>query len=198
VNDRLRQRSSIPTFIATVAQRLATGKRSVTCLLIDLEGAGEVSGAARTSAVESQPSQEAAERPSEGVNDVVGSESEPEAPTGDLDPLDPELNFRRYPSAWRLLAAQLGRRRATGKASGPIVATARPTVAEPRVPQVRFPQVRFPQVRFPQLKPFTGAEGDVDWFFRQLSDLLVPPRSMKISPKYARSTALQGPGWGMV
>jgi hypothetical protein len=39
-----------------------------------------------------------------------------------------------------------------------------------------------PQVWFPQRKPFTGANGDVDWFLRQISDLLVPPMSMTISP----------------
>jgi hypothetical protein len=68
------------------------------------------------------------------------------------------------------------------------MATAQPTVVEPRAPQVRFPQ----------RKPFTGANGEVDRFLRQISDLLVPSRSMTISPGYARGTALQGPGWGMV
>jgi hypothetical protein len=91
----------------------------------------------------------------------------PEAPTGNLDPLDSELNFRRHPSAWRLWAARLERRHATERASGPTTATALPIVAEPRVPQVRFPQVQFPQ-----LKPFSDAGGDVDWFcasYRTLS-----------------------------
>jgi hypothetical protein len=51
---------------------------------------------------------------------------------------------------------------AAERASGPIVATARPTVAVPQAPQVRFPQ----------LKPFMAADGDVDWFcasYRTLS-----------------------------
>jgi hypothetical protein len=43
---------------------------------------------------------------------------------------------------------------ASYRTSGPIMATAQPTVEEPR----------FPQVRFPQLKPFTGADGNVDRF----------------------------------
>jgi hypothetical protein len=68
------------------------------------------------------------------------------------------------------------------------MATAQPTVVK----------LRAPQVWFPQLKPFTSANGDLNGVLRQLSDLLVPLGSMAISPGYARSTALQGPGWGMV
>jgi hypothetical protein len=61
--------------------------------------------------VDSQLSQEGAGKASAGVNDDVESESEPEASTGSLDPLDPELNFRHYhPSTWRLWAAWMERR----------------------------------------------------------------------------------------
>jgi hypothetical protein len=89
--------------------------------------------------VDSQLSQEGAGRASAGVNDDVGSESEPEASTGGLDPLDPELNFRHHhPSTWRLWAAWMERRHATDQASEPIMATAQPTVVEPWAPQVRF------------------------------------------------------------
>jgi hypothetical protein len=69
--------SSIRTSTATVGQ----GKRSVTCSLTDSEGVGEVSESTRTSAaVESQPFQEGTGRASAGIDDNVGSESEPEAP----------------------------------------------------------------------------------------------------------------------
>jgi hypothetical protein len=116
-----------------------------------------VSESTRTSAaVEPQPFQEGTGRASARIDHNVRSEREPEAPTGNLpvDPLDPELNVRRHPSAWRLWAARMELWH-TERASGPTVATAQPTVVEPRALQVWFPQ----------LKPFTGAEGDVDRFF---------------------------------
>jgi hypothetical protein len=63
--------------------------------------------------VDSQWSQEGAGKASAGVNDDVGSESEPEASTSGLDPRDPELNFHHHPSAWRLSAAWMERWHAT-------------------------------------------------------------------------------------
>jgi hypothetical protein len=35
-------------------------------------------------------------------------------------------------------------------------------------------------------------------FYARYRTFSVPPRSMTIFPGYARGTALQGPGWGMV
>jgi hypothetical protein len=89
------------------------------------------------------------------------SESEPDAPTGDLDPLHPELNFRRHPNECARWLARRERRRAE-TASGPFAAAAavRPAVAEPQAPKPRFPQP----------KSFTGAESDVERFLHQLSD----------------------------
>jgi hypothetical protein len=70
-------------------------------------------------------------RLSDGINDDVGSDSEPEAPTGGLDPLDPELIFHHHHfSAWRLWAAWMECRHATERASRPTTSTAQPTGTE--------------------------------------------------------------------
>jgi hypothetical protein len=88
--------------------------------------------------VDSQLSQAGAGKVSAGDNDDVGSEREPKAPTGSLDPGDPELNFHHHLSAWRLWAAWMERRHATERASGSAAATAQPTVVESETLQVRF------------------------------------------------------------
>jgi hypothetical protein len=95
--DWFRKRSA--TLAAKVAQRLAKDKAGRTRFLT--EGAGEVSGATRTSAVESQLSEEAGKspRPPEPTPEAdSSSDSEPEE-VGVRDPLDSEPNFRRRPNA---------------------------------------------------------------------------------------------------
>jgi hypothetical protein len=92
-------------------------------------------------------------------NTDVGSENEPE-PSGDLDPLDPEPNFRRHPNAWRLWAARAERRRAE-KVSGPAAAA---TASSERGNRSSGP------TKPPLPKTFTGADGDVERFIRQLTD----------------------------
>jgi hypothetical protein len=93
-------------------------------------------------------------------NTDVGSENEPE-PSGDLDLLDPEPNFRRHPNAWRLWAARAERRRAE-KASGPAAAATASSSERGNRPSA--------PTKPPLPKTFTGADGDVEWFIRQLAD----------------------------
>jgi hypothetical protein len=152
--DWFRKRSS--ALATKVAQRLTKDKQGLTRLLT--EGAGEVSEAAPagTSAVDSQLSEEAGRGlPERGSDADSDSESEPEA-SGDVDPLDPEPNFRKHPNAWRLWVARTERRR-TEKARGPTaVASASSARSGPTKP--------------PLPRAFSGADGDVDRFIGQLTD----------------------------
>jgi hypothetical protein len=73
---------------------------------------------------------------------------------------------------------------ASYRTSGPIMATVQPTVVELRAP---------PSVVSPA-QTIHGCQRRRGLVLRQLSDLLVPARSITISPGYACSAALQGPG----
>jgi hypothetical protein len=151
--DWFRKRSS--NLATKVAQRLAKDKQGLTRLLT--EEAREVPGAAGTSAVESQLSEEAGRVPSERGSDTGSdSESEPEA-AGDVDPLDPEPNFRKHPNVWRLWVARAERRQAE-KARGPtaVASASSSSKSGPTKP--------------PLPKRFSGADGDVDRFLGQLTD----------------------------
>jgi hypothetical protein len=84
------------TLAAKIAQRLAKDKAGFTRLLT--EGAGKVSGATRTLAVESQLSEEAGKfprRPEPTPEADSSSDSEPKE-VNVRDPLDPKPNFRRH------------------------------------------------------------------------------------------------------
>jgi hypothetical protein len=142
-----------------VNQRLEKVKLGLTRLIT--EGTPEVSGAAGTSAVDTQLSEEAGiATPEAGSNADSGSESEPED-SGVRDPLDPEPNFRRHPNAWRLWAARAERRRAE-KASGPAAAATASSAERGNRPSA--------PTKPPLPKTFTGADGDVERFIRQLAD----------------------------
>jgi hypothetical protein len=159
--DWFRKRSS--NLVTKVAQRLAKDKQGLTRLLT--EGAGEVSGAAGTSAVESQLSEEAGRSPPERGSDAGSdSESEPEV-SGDADPLDPEPDFRRHPNVWRLWAARAERRKAE-KVRGPTT-SASTSSAKPAPNKSPLP------------KKFTGADDDVDRFLGQLTDYFGLTRVME-------------------
>jgi hypothetical protein len=142
-----------------VNQRLEKVKLGLTRLIT--EGMPEVSGAAGTSAVDPQLSEEAGIATLEaGSNADSGSESEPED-SGVRDPVDPEPNFRRHPNAWRLWVARAERRRAE-EASGPAAAATSSSAQRGDRPSAPTK---------PALpKAFNGADGDVEWFIRQLAD----------------------------
>jgi hypothetical protein len=150
-SDWFRKRSS--DLATKVAQRLAKDKQGLTRLLT--EGAGEVSGQAGTSAVDSQLSEEAGRAPPERDLEVgSGSESEPDVPS-DVDSLDPEPDFRRNPNEWRRWV-QRGARRRAEKARGPAAAASGPSRSGPAKP--------------PLPKRFSGANEDVDRFLGRLAD----------------------------
>jgi hypothetical protein len=137
-----------------VNQRLEKAKLDLTRLLTE----GTPEGPTGTSAVDSQLSEEAGKATSEpGTDTDSGSESEPE-PSGDLDQLDPEPNFRRHPNAWRLWAARAERRRAE-KARGPTAVASASSASQRSGP-----------TKPPLPKRFSGADGDVDRFLGQLTD----------------------------
>jgi hypothetical protein len=150
--DWFRKRSA--TLAAKVAQRMVKDKAGHTRLLT--EGASEVSGATRTSAVESQLSEEAGRslRRPEPTPEADSSHSEPED-VGVRDPLDPEPDFHRHPNAWRLWAARAEHRKAEGS-RGPASAAAAGTAggADTRPPPGKHP---LPTV-------FTGAYSEVERF----------------------------------
>jgi hypothetical protein len=127
--DWFRKRSA--TLAAKVGQQLTKDKAGLTCLL--KEGAGEVSGATRTSAVESQLSEEAGKsprRPEPTPEADSSSDSEPEEVVV-RDPLDPGPNFHHHPNALGLWAARAERWKAEGSRGPASAATAGGTDNKP-------------------------------------------------------------------
>jgi hypothetical protein len=146
------------TLAAKVAQRLARAKVGRTRLLT--EDAGEVSGATRTSAVESQLSEEAGKsprRPEPTPEADSSNDSEPEE-VGVRDPLNPEPDFRRHHNVWPLWAARAERRKAEGSRGPASAAAAGGTDSKP------------PPGKHPLPTVFTSAHGEVKRFLTQFGD----------------------------
>jgi hypothetical protein len=70
-----------------------------------------------------------------------------------LDPLDPEPDFWRYPNQWRLWVLRQERRKAEREAS---------VLSQPRGPD------RAVQIKSMPIRPFKGADGDLDRFLMAL------------------------------
>jgi hypothetical protein len=152
-------KSTSTALAVKVNQRLEKVKLSLTRLI--MKGTPEVSGAAGTSAVDIQLSEQAGiATPEPGSNADSGSESEPED-SGVRDPLDPEPNFRRHPNAWRLWVARAERRRAE-KASGPAAGATASSAERGDRPST--------PTKPPLPKSSNCADGEVERFIRQLAD----------------------------